>query len=144
MRAQILGCPPQRSAQVRPANVPNEHRVAGKHGVRMGRVFLQTKYQEGDGLDGVARRFQYLQTQSGEVEHVPVPHRHECVFRLGACSEMNGCVAAVTQLQVPRNEVRMEVGQKDVTDPEAKLLSVRQVLMDIALWVDDDRGAARL
>src|SRR3984957_14946183 len=144
MRAQILGSPSQRSPQVGAANVPDEQRIARKHGMGMVRVLVQIKHQDGDGLDGVAWRFQHLQPQPWEAERIPVLHRHKRVFRLGACTEMNGCPTAVTQLQVPGDEVRMEVGQKDVADREAELLSVYQVLLDIPLWVDHDPRSARL
>jgi hypothetical protein len=38
----------------------------------------------------------------------------------------------------------MEVGQEDVANYEASFLSVDQVLVDIALWVDNNRGRTRL
>jgi len=45
---------------------------------------------------------------------------------------------------MPSNEVSMEVGQEDVADFEAKFPSVDKVLVDIAQWVDDNRGRSRL
>jgi hypothetical protein len=45
---------------------------------------------------------------------------------------------------MPSNEVSMEVGQEDVADFEAKFLSVDKVLVDITLWVDNNRGRTRL
>ena len=45
---------------------------------------------------------------------------------------------------MPSNEVSMEVGQEDVADFEAKFPSVDKLLVDIALWVDDNRGRSRL
>src|SRR5580704_5062644 len=43
-----------------------------------------------------------------------------------------------------RHEIRVKVGQKDVTNPEAIFLGVGQVLLDVALGVDDDGGGAGL
>jgi hypothetical protein len=57
---------------------------------------------------------------------------------------MDGSAATVPQFQMPSNEVSMEVGQEDVADFKAIFLSVDQVLVDITLWVDDNRGRTRL
>jgi hypothetical protein len=57
---------------------------------------------------------------------------------------MDRSAATVAQLQMPSNEVSMEVGQEDVADFEAKFLSVDKVLVDITLWVDNNRGRTRL
>jgi hypothetical protein len=41
---------------------------------------------------------------------------------------------------MPGNEISMEVCQEDVPDFKAKSLSVDKVLVDVALWVDNNRG----
>ncbi len=43
-----------------------------------------------------------------------------------------------------RHEVGVEMGEKDVADFEAEFLGVGQVLLNVALRVDDDRGRTRL
>jgi hypothetical protein len=78
--------------------------------VRVGWVFLEIKDQDGDGLDGVARGFQDLQAQGGEVEGVSIGHGHKGEFRFGAAAQIDGCAAAVAQLQMTGNEVGVEVG----------------------------------
>ena len=140
MRAEIVGGPAQRGAQVGAADVADEQRVAGEDGVRFGRVLLQIEHQDRDGLDGVARGFQHLQAQAREVERVAVLHGDEGVFRLGARAEMDGGAATVAQFQMAGDEVGVEVGQKDVADLEAEFLGVGQVLLDVALGIDDDGG----
>ena len=57
---------------------------------------------------------------------------------------MNRRAAAIAQFQMPGHKVRMKVGEKDVADLEAELLRIGEVLMDIALRIDDDRGPALL
>ncbi len=42
------------------------------------------------------------------------------------------------------DEVRVEVGQEHVGDPAAKGVRILDVLLDVALWIDDNRSAARL
>ena len=58
-----------------------------------------------------------------------------------ARNQISGMTAASV---LPSNEVSMEVGQEDVADFEAKFPGVDKVLVDIALWVDDNRGRSRL
>ena len=106
--------------------------------------FCEIEHQDRDGLDGVAGGFEDLQAQSREVERIAVLHRHEGVFRLGAGAEMDGRAATVAQFQMAGDEVGVEVGEEDVADLEAEFLGVGQVLLDVALRVDDDRGRTGL
>ena len=85
-----------------------------------------------------------MQAQSREVESIAVLHSDEGVFRLGAGAEMDGRAATVAQLQMAGDEVGVEVGEKDVADLEAKFFGVGQVLLDVALGVDDDGGRTGL
>jgi hypothetical protein len=85
-----------------------------------------------------------LEAHSGKVEGGSIAHGKECIFCLGARAEMNGCVASVAQLEVSGEEVGVEVGEEDVANFEVELLGIDEVLMDIALGIDDDGGAALL
>ena len=42
------------------------------------------------------------------------------------------------------DEVRVKVSEEDVADPEAEFLGISQILLDIALGVDDDGRPAGL
>ena len=68
----------------------------------------------------------------------------EGVFRLGAGAEMDGRAATVAQFQMAGDEVGVEMGEKDVADLEAEFLGVGQVLLNVALRVDDDGGRTGL
>ena len=57
---------------------------------------------------------------------------------------MDGCAATVAQFQMAGDEVGVEVSEEDVADLEAELFGVGEVLLDVALRVDDDRGRAGL
>ena len=57
---------------------------------------------------------------------------------------MDGRAAAVAQFQMAGDEVGVEVGEEDVADLEAKFLGVGQVLLDVALRIDDDGGRTGL
>ena len=142
--AEVVGGPPERSAQVGAADVADEQRVAGEDGVRFRGVLLEIEDQDRDRLDGVAGGFEDLQAQSRELERIAVLHRDEGVFRLGAGAEMDGRAATVAQFQMAGDEVGVEVGEEDVADLEPEFLGVGQVLLDVALGVDDDGGRAGL
>ena len=57
---------------------------------------------------------------------------------------MNGGTAPVAQFQMAGDEAGVEVGEEDVADLKAKSRSVGQVLLDIALGGDDNRGRTGL
>lgn len=65
--------------------------------MRSGRVFLKIKYQNRDGLDGMAGGFENVEAQSGKIESIAVCHRYEGVFRLRAGPEMDDGAATVAQ-----------------------------------------------
>ena len=62
---------------------------------------------------------------------------------LGWSAEVDQGALAVAQLQVAGEKVRVEVGEEDVLDPAAEPPGVGDVVLDVALRIDD-RGAARL
>ena len=45
---------------------------------------------------------------------------------------------------MPRGEIGVEVRQKNVADLHPELFGIGDILLDIALWVDHDAGAAGL
>jgi len=85
-----------------------------------------------------------FEAQSGKFERIAVLHRHEGVFGLGASAEMDGGAATVPQFQMAGNEVGVEMGEEDVADLKAECLGIVDVLLDIALGVDDDGGGTGL
>src|SRR5215469_11825470 len=92
----------------------------------------------------MAWRFEDLQAQARELERIAVFHRGEGVLGLRAGAESNRGTAAVAQLQMPGDEIGMEMREEDVADGEAELCGVGQVLLDIALRINDDRSSAGL
>src|SRR5271168_4478470 len=57
---------------------------------------------------------------------------------------MDDRAATVSQLQMAGDEVGVEVGQEDMPDLKAELLSVGQVLLNVALRIDDDTSRTGL
>ena len=105
---------------------------------------LEIEDEDGDGLDGVAGGFKDLQAHAGEVECVAVVHGDEGVLGDGAGAEVDGGAAAVAELEVAGDEVGVEVREEDVADLEAECVGVVEILLDVALRVDDDGGVSWL
>ena len=57
--------------------------------------------------------------------------------RLSPLSDVDGRARSARQFDVARDEVRVQVGLDDVTDHKATLISLGDVLVNIALGVDD-------
>ncbi len=90
---------------------------------------------------GVSRT---CQPQSRKVQRIAVLHAVEGVFRLGAGAEMDGRAATIAQFQMASDKVGVEMGQEDVADLQAKFFGIGQVLLNVALRVDNDAGRAGL
>src|SRR5277367_4238546 len=96
----------------------------------------------------MAGGLKHLEAQMRELERIAVLHRHEGVFGLGAGTKMDGCTTflgtQVAQLQMAGDKVGVEMGEKDMADLESQFLGVVQVLLNIALRVDDNCGETGL
>ena len=58
-------------------------------------------------------------------------------------AQVDGGATAITQLEVPGDEVGVEMGEEDVRDREAVVGRERDVLPDVPLRVHDRRRARR-
>ena len=96
MMAELLSSPSERIAQVWPADVADEERVAAEDCVWFVCAFLQVEDKDGDGFNGVARGFQDLETEAGKVECVAIFHGDELVlgFGLGAQTDIGATAVA--------------------------------------------------
>ncbi len=90
----------------------------------------------------MARCFQRLQADPSERDGVPIGQRRERILRLRGGAQVDGGARPVAQLQMARHEVRVEMGEEHVRDPQPVLFGERQVLFHVALRVHD-RGHAR-
>ncbi len=90
------------------------------------------------------RGLEHLQAKPREIKPIAVIHGDELVFRLCACAEVDCGAAGVAQLQVAGDEVGVEVAEEDVADLKTKPFGVGEILLDVALRIDDDGGLALL
>ena len=143
MPPSSVGAPAERRAQIRPADVADEQRVAGQHRVRtvlgadLGVVDTRIEIDSGEwpGVSSTTSRTAPSSTV------VAVGHRRERVLGLRRAPRWIVGAGPVAQLQVAGDEVGVEVRQEHVADPAAEPVGVVQVLLDVALGVDDGRVA---
>ena len=74
---------------------------------------------------------------------VAVGERRERVLGLRRRAEIDRGADAIAQLEMAGDEVGVEVRQEDVRDAQAVLVGEREVLVDVALRIDD-RGDRRV
>src|SRR5262249_27763854 len=97
--------------------------------------------EDRDRLRGVPGGLEHLEPDAAELEDLAVAHRLERVVGLRAGAEMDRRAGALAELEVARDEVRVEVGEEHMADLEPEPIGVLEVLLDVALRVDD-RGLA--
>ncbi len=129
-----------RSHQIGPAHIADEQGVSGENQSGTVGILLPVVNQDGQTFGGVPGRLQKPQAHRADVQNVPVWMRHEGIFRLGAGAQMDGGARPVAELQMPGDKIGVEVGQKNVPQGQPVLLRVFEVLVDIALRVDDEGG----
>ena len=138
--AKVVGGPAERHPQIRPADVADEQRVAGEDRVRLGGAALEVVDEDGNRFGGVARRLERGQADLAELDDIAVAERRERVLRPGPGAEIDGDAGAVAQLEVSGDEVGVKVREEDVRDPQVVLGREGEILIDVALRIDDGCG----
>ena len=89
----------------------------------------------------MARGFERLNADLAEGDGVAFVQWGEGVLGFGCGAEIDGGADAVAEFKVAGDEVGVEVGEEDVLDSGAVFLCEGEVLIDVALGIDDDRGS---
>ena len=105
---------------------------------------VQIVNEDGDRFRSVARRFQHLQAHAPEFENVAIAKRSKRVRRFGRGAEIDRCAHAIAQLQMPGDEIGVEMRQEYVLDLERVLGGKGNVLVRVALRVNDGCRACLL
>ena len=135
--AKFGGRPAQRRAQIGPPHVADEQSVSGEHGMRLRVAGVQVVNDDGDRLRRVARRFQHLQAHAPEFENVAIVKRSKRVPRFRRGAQIDRRAHAIAQLQMPGDEIGVEMRQEYVLDLERVLGGKRDVLVGVPLRVND-------
>src|SRR2546430_13053740 len=141
--AQIRCGPTERRSQVGTPYVADEQSVSGQNGMRPRIADIQIKDKDGDRFRGVARRFQPFQPYAAKFKHRTVAEGRKYIGCFSLCPQINRRTRTVAQFQVAGDEVGVEMGQEYVPDFQRVFGSECDVLVDIALRIND-RGDARL
>jgi len=150
--AQLSCRPAERCAEIRSSHVADKQCVARKHrdraGIRDSGLGIRDQsavvHEQRNRFDRMPRRFQSLDPDRSEIDHRAVANRLEFIFRDRFPTEADDRAHAVAQLEVAGNEIRVEVRQEDVRDTKVVIGRERQILIDVALRIDDSRGTALL
>ena len=71
-------------------------------------------------------------------ESIVIPHAGGGIFGLGSNAKMDLRTNTIAQLQVAGDEIGMEVGEKHMPDGQSLCFGVSDVLIDIALWINNN------
>src|SRR4051794_31880579 len=92
----------------------------------------------------MARGFENLEAHSRKIKAVSIFHLYEVVFGLSAGTEVDFGAATISQFEMAGYEIGVEMRKEDVSDLEADIPGVGQVILDIALRINDRRGCTGL
>ena len=102
---------------------------------------VQIVNHDGDRFGGVARRFQRLQAHAPEFQNVAIAQRSERVRRFRRGAQINCRAGSIAQLQMAGDKIGVQMRQDYVLDFERVLGGECDVLVYVALRVNDGRRA---
>jgi hypothetical protein len=92
----------------------------------------------------MARRFQNFQSNAAECNLVTIVQGSKRIFRLGGSAEIDRGTDPIAQFQVTGDKISMEMSEENVLDFEGMIRGKRDVLVGVALWVNDSCRGCRL
>ena len=122
--------------QVGPADVADEQGVPGQDAIGSG-VRLVGPHDDRDRLRCVAGRVAHLEHHRAERQALAVCEQASGELRLGDTTEAHIGPCRLREFQVTGQEVGVEVRLEDVGDRESVTARGVEVLLDVALRVDD-------
>ena len=129
-----------RAREVGPSNVADEERVARQNLLRLRRDF-RVNDDDGDAFGRVPRRFEKAQDDFPDLDLVAIVHRKVLEARARLRAEDDLRARARREFPVPAHEVCVQVRLDDVLDFQPSRLCLGDVLVNVALRVND-RGLA--
>ena len=124
--SQLFGCPADRGQEIRPPHVTDEQGVASEDAPRL--VLGTFVHDEGDRLGRVTRRGPDLDDDIAERQRLTVGERLDREVGQSPFPVGDGRAGGGGELQVPGDEVGVEVRLEDPFDPQPVLLGVGEVL----------------
>ena len=133
LRGQLVASPGE---QVRPPHVADEQRVAreGRHRLVAPRA---VGHDVADAVGGVPGCVEHLDVHVLDVEAAAVAHGHVAVLAAARLRGADRRARPLRQVHVARDEVGVQVGLEDMRNLQPQLLRRGEVVLNIALRVDD-------
>src|SRR6266545_4194727 len=122
--------------QIGPPDIANEERVARQDlhlGIKVRRIVNQNR----DALRRMPRRFQYTRPEAAHYQFVTVLYRQVREGRASLVSEDDLRSCTSRQLSMPADEISVQVSLNDVPDFESISFRFIDVLLDVALRIND-------
>ena len=85
----------------------------------------------------MAGGFHYFQADVAEFDDLAVVKGSKCIGGFGCRAEINIGADAIAEFEMAGDEIGVEMGEKDVLDLEAVFGGESDVLVDVALRIDD-------
>src|SRR5438105_11815689 len=144
---QLTGHPfwshPITGEKVRPADVADEQRVTGEH-TMWDAIASMLVDDEADRLRRMTGCRANLQLHLAETNALAVPQMPDGELRLRRLAVPDGRARSFGQLEVTRDEVRMDVRLDHPLDSQTMLLCICEIDGDVALRINDDRAPGGL
>ncbi len=90
------------------------------------------------------RRFQNLQSYPPELQNIPIAKSSKCVGCLRGRPQADRGAGAIAQFKMPGNEIGVQMRQEHVLDRQPILAGKRNVLVRVALRINNDGGTRLL
>lgn len=139
--AEVGGGPAESNAKIRAANIADEKRITGEHGVGFRGGTIEIENEERDGLGGMAGSFEGLETNATEFDGGAVAEGSEAILSPGFGAEIDCGTEAIAEFEMTGDEISVEMGEEDMFDLKAVFFSEGEVAIDVALGIDDGGDA---
>ncbi len=133
----------RRAQEIGAAHVADEHGVAGEHAVRHG-VVRSLAHDDADRLGRVPRRRQHLEGDIPQMQLLPVAETIDREIDVGALAVRDRGARLGCELEVPAEEIGVDVRLDHALDAQAVSVGVVEVDLHVAPRIDDHRTARSL
>ena len=80
--------------------------------------------------------FHGLNSYIAKFDHVAIFQRRMIELRASSFAQTNSSSRLITQLDMTRQKVGVEVSQKDILDRVSASLRIGQILLNVTLWIN--------
>jgi hypothetical protein len=108
------------------------------------RVGVQVIYEDRNRLGGMPRGLEHLEADPSNGYPVAIREWRELIFGVSTTAEVDPGALPIAQLEMPGDEVGVEMSKEHVPDPAAEPVGILNVFVNITLRVDHRGDATTL